>query len=415
MAFLHPAELAATEPVAASTPPGQTRRLACTVVSDPAALDGLAPAWAELLERSSDNQAMLSPTWLLPWWRIYSAGRKLRIAVLRDGDRLVGLAPLLARRCWIRHCLPFRRLEALGADVDQGDGVGSEYLGVIAERGSEAAVADAVVAGITSGQFGAWDEVVLPAMAGDGPMPDLLTTAFRRAGYHAECVPAGAALHIPLPESWDAYLKSLSANARYFVRRCLRDFEKWAGGPPHIERVTNAAELAEGKRVLTAQHGERWAHTGQAGAFQSPRFTAFHDAVLPELQRQNALQLGWLTAHGEPVAALYNIVWNRRVLVYQSGRKPDTPRDVRPGIVLHALAIRAAIEAGYQEYDFLGGEAQYKAQLSLARRPLVQVRAVRPSLVEAGRRLVEGAIALSRPIRRAAGSIRRRSSKHRQA
>jgi len=103
------------------------------------------------------------------------------------------------------------------------------------------------------------------------------------------------------------------------------------------------------------------------------------------------------------------------VLVYQSGRKPDTPRDVRPGIVLHALAIRAAIEAGYQEYDFLGGEAQYKAQLSLARRPLVQVRAVRPSLVEAGRRLVEGAIALSRPIRRAAGSIRRRSSKHRQA
>src|SRR5207244_3160007 len=117
MAFLHPADLgAAGLAPAVGTPPGQARRLTCAVVSDPAKLDGLASAWAELLERSADNRPMLSPTWLLPWWRVYAAGRKLRIGLFRDGNRLVGLAPLLYRRCWVRRCLPFRRLESLGAD-----------------------------------------------------------------------------------------------------------------------------------------------------------------------------------------------------------------------------------------------------------------------------------------------------------
>ena len=49
----------------------------------------------------------------------------------------------------------------------------------------------------------------------------------------------------------------------------------------------------------------------------------------------------------------------------------------------------AAIEAGRREYDFLGGPARYKTQLALASRPIVRVRAWRPSLVESVHRFVE--------------------------
>ena len=395
-AGLYPAE---------SEPSGQAQRLACALVTEWPEVERLAPTWSALLERSYNNHPMLSPAWLLPWWRIYGDGRALRVGLFHDGDRLVGLAPLHRRRVWARRCLPFRRLEQLGADVAEGDGVGSEYLGVLAERGSEAAVAQAVVTAITAGRFGPLDEVVLPVMAGDRPLPSLLTSAFARAGFHAECATTGACPNIPLPTSWDEYLAALSGNARYFVRRSLRDFEKWAGGPPLVRRATTAAELAEGTRILKSLHGDRWAKASQSGVFYAPRFAAFHDAVMPDLLRQGALQLWWLMAHGEPIAALYNIVWDGRVLVYQSGRKPDTPPGIRPGIVLHALAIRAAVEAGQREYDFLGGEAQYKSQMSLASRPLVQVRAARRCLVEAGRRLIEGTIALTRPARRTADLV----------
>ena len=334
----------------------------------------------------------------------------MRVGLFHDGPRLVGLAPLLSRRCWHRRFLPFRRLEPLGADVDEGDGVGSDYLGPIAERaGVEERVADALADAIAAGRFGRCDEVVLPVMDGDRPLPQLLTTAFGRAGFAAECVQTGAAPYISLPSSWEAYMQGLSGSQRYFLRRSQCDFDEWAAGETSIEKVTTLAELAEGKRILIALHGERWAAAGQNGALSAARFAAFHDAVLPELLRAGALELLWLTVRGQPVAAVYNIVWDRKVLFYQSGRQPDVPHGIRPGIVLHAHAIRAAIDAGHREYDFLGGEAQYKSQLAPASRPLVQVRAVRPSLVEHSRCLIEAAIARTRSTRAMLRRLCRRS------
>jgi CelD/BcsL family acetyltransferase involved in cellulose biosynthesis len=389
-----------------SVPPRPAPALTCTVVSDPQELDRLAPAWTNLLERSDDNRPMLAPIWLRTWWRVYGAGRRLRVGLFHDGPRLVGLAPLLARRCWHRRCLPFRRLEPLGADVDEGDGVGSDYLGPIAERGAEELVADALADAIAAGRFGPCDEVVLPVMAGDRPLPQLLTVAFRRAGFAAECVQTGAAPYISLPSKWEDYLQALSGSQRYYLRRSQRDFDAWAAGESRIERVTSLTELAEGKRILIALHGERWAAAGQKGALCAARFAAFHDAVLRELLRAGALELLWLTVRGRPVAAVYNIVWDRKVLFYQSGRQPDVPRGVRPGIVLHAQAIRAAIDAGHREYDFLGGESQYKSQLAPTSRPLVHVRAVRRSLIEHARSLIEAGIARTRSTR---GWLRRLS------
>jgi CelD/BcsL family acetyltransferase involved in cellulose biosynthesis len=375
--------------------------LTCTVVTDPQELERLGPDWTNLLKRSADNRPMLAPVWLRAWWSVYGSDRHLRVGLFHDGTRLVGLAPLLARRCWHRRCLPFRRLEPLGADVDEGDGVGSDYLGPIAERGAEERVADALAEAIAAGRFGPCDEVILPVMDGDRPLPQLLTTAFCRAGFAAKCVQTGAAPYISLPSSWEAYLKGLSGSQRYYLRRSQRDFDEWAAGETSIEKVTNVAELAEGKRILIALHGERWAAAGQKGALSAARFAAFHDAVLPELLRAGALELLWLTVRGQPVAAVYNIVWDRKVLFYQSGRQPDVPHGIRPGIVLHAHAIRAAIKANCREYDFLGGESQYKAQLAPSRRPLVEVRAVRPSLIEHARRCMESAIDRTRSTRTA--------------
>jgi CelD/BcsL family acetyltransferase involved in cellulose biosynthesis len=102
---------------------------------------------------------------------------------------------------------------------------------------------------------------------------------------------------------------------------------------------------------------------------------------MPPLLERGALELLWLEVRGEPVAAAYNLVWGRRVQFYQSGRKMDVPRRVRPGLVLHALAIQQSITAGRTEYDFMGGAVRYKAELATASRPLVSIRATRGMLL----------------------------------
>jgi CelD/BcsL family acetyltransferase involved in cellulose biosynthesis len=375
--------------------------LRCTVLTDPGALEAQRGAWLDLLERSAANEPMLSPTWLLNWWRIYgtSAGRTVRVGLFFDGDRLVGLAPLHARRHRHRFGIPFRRLEPLGSDVDEGDGVGSDYLGVIAERGAEARVAGALAAGVAGGAFGPWDEVVVPVLNGDTAWPALLTDVFRAAGFTAGWVETTQAPYLRLPAAWSEYLQSLPSKKRRSLQYAERDLEAWAGGPPEVRWVRTPADLDEGKRVLAALHSERWTAAGKTGAFAAARFQAFHDAVLPEWLAAGALELAWLTACGEPLAACYNIHWDNKVYFYQSGRKPDLPGKVRPGIVLLNRLIQAAIQAGRREYDFLGDPTQYKLLFTTTTRPLVQFRAARPSLVEWARRGAELSIGVGRRVR----------------
>lgn len=377
--------------------------LTCQVVTDPAEAERLRPAWTDLLGRSGRRDIAASPDWMLIWWGVYgpTQGRRLRLALFHEAGRPVGLAPLLRRTHWYRGVLPFRRLEFLASGEREGHGICSNHLDVIAERGAEEAVARALAAAIAAGTLGAWDELVLPMMDGDGPMPALLTTAFGNVGLAAETVETARAPYIPLPATWDDYLKGLSCTHRRQVTRSLRAFDQWADGGARLERATDLAGLEKGKRILRELHHARWEGGGQSGVFRSPLFLEFHDTIMLHLLGRGALELTWLTVRGEPVAALYGITWGDKGIAYQTGRRPDAPAAVRPGGVILAYAIRAAIEAGRREFDLLADEAPYKMQLAPAARPLVRVRVVRPGWRESARRLMERGVEAVRPLRRA--------------
>jgi hypothetical protein len=114
---------------------------------------------------------------------------------------------------------------------------------------------------------------------------------------------------------------------------------------------------------------------------------------MPELLANGSLELGWLSVRDEPVAAFYNFRHDGRVYFYQSGRKLDIPDAVRVGVTMHAYLLRAAIEDGMREYDFLAGASQYKMALALSSRPIVRLRVVRSTIREAARRASERHIA----------------------
>ncbi len=67
--------------------------LACTVLTENAALAALGPAWSALYGRAADASPFQSPGWLLPWWGRFGTGRP-RVAVLRQQGRAAGILPL---------------------------------------------------------------------------------------------------------------------------------------------------------------------------------------------------------------------------------------------------------------------------------------------------------------------------------
>jgi CelD/BcsL family acetyltransferase involved in cellulose biosynthesis len=359
------------------------------VVTDVAGAEGLRPAWTDLLTRVARDEIALSPDWLLDWWGVYGnlQGRELRLGLFYDAGRLVGLAPLLRRRYWYRGCLPFRRLEFLASGERPHEGIYSNHLGVLAERGAEGEVARRLAVAIAAGAFGGWDEVVLPMMSGDGPMPGLLATAFRGAGLAAEMEVTARAPYISLPATWDDYLRSLTPNGRRSIVRSQKALDAWADGTTRLHAITDAVDLDRGKEILVQLHHARWHSDGVSGVFRSPSYLRFHEAMMGRLAGLGALELLWLSVRGEPVAALYAMAWAGKVYAYQTGRRTDLPGHLRPGAVLLALAIRRAIERGRHEFDLLADEAAYKLQFASQTRPLVRVRAARVCLVERARRL----------------------------
>jgi CelD/BcsL family acetyltransferase involved in cellulose biosynthesis len=384
------------------------------VIRDLRTLETLTPAWRALLDRAESPEPVLTPTWMLAWWREFgdADGRDLRVAAAFDGAELVGLLPM-ARR-WVRHrgAIPTRRLETLATGEAEADEIGSDYVGALTLRDAGSSVAKALARAVIFGDLGEWDELRMPSLNGEDGFARVFCEALRAAGAAVSVRPTGLSPYIPLPGAWEDYLQALGASSRYLVTRSLRELEAWAGeGGFRVHRATTANDLDEGMRALRGLHAERWTSAGRAGVFASERFVRFHEDVMPRYLRGAdgvSLDLAWLEARGEPIAAAYNLVYRRKVYFYQSGRKVDLPKALRPGIAMHALAIRRAIDAGMREYDFLAGASRYKRELALASRPIVELRAVAPHLraraVDLLRTVTESAIDRLRSVRSSASS-----------
>jgi CelD/BcsL family acetyltransferase involved in cellulose biosynthesis len=382
--------------------------LALALLTDVRDLEACRGEWDALLSASATDTPMLSPLWLLAWWRTFgnTEGRQLKAWTFRVNGRLVGLVPLLLRRHRLFGVLPIRRLEMLGSGEREQDEIMSEYLSPIIAKGYDQAVVDALVEELALDEHG-WHEISLSAMDGNAPAVAALESALRRQGWTCQVETKTKCPFIKLPSRWEDYLSGLHSSDRYFVKRSLRDFLAWAGDDWRVERVSSQADLPRGREVLVQLHQQRWQKDDKPSVFSSPLFLGFHDQVLPQLLAQNALDLSWLSVRDCPVAVNYNIVWRNRIYFYQGGRAVDVPKGIRPGIVLHLEAIKRAIQEGREEYDFLGGPARYKMQLASTTRPLVRWHIQRPSLAGLGYRLLQGGRAFLREARRrqAAASV----------
>jgi CelD/BcsL family acetyltransferase involved in cellulose biosynthesis len=376
--------------------------LTTRILEDVRDAEALRPEWSDLAARAPRGELVLTPTWLLAWWREFGAkdGRKLRLVTFRDGDRLVGFAPFSLRSALHRNTIPVRRLELLGNGEEEKHEVCSDYAGVLCDAGYEEAIAEELTRLVVrENALGAWDELRMPLMNAEDPLVEHLRVAFGALGVAVTVEEVGRSPYAVLPKTWDAYLKQLEGSSRYVVTRALRELEKWGGkGSVSLTRASNHAELTEGRKILASLHGERWSERGEEGVFASERFARFHDEVMPQFLdgKDATLDLYWLAVNGAPISCVYNMVFHDKVYFYQSGRKLDVPKQVKPGISIQALVLQRSIELGRREYDFLNGTSQYKMKLATATRALVTLRAVAPGVraraVEGARNLAEAVV-----------------------
>ncbi len=159
------------------------------------------------------------------------------------------------------------------------------------------------------------------------------------------------------------YLQSLSKNTRQQITRSIRLFEQKYGDIhlQHADTIDNAVcMLGEAAKL----HITNWQSKNINSGFSNPVFNTFHQQLLMSAMPCKHIDLICIKAGDQLIGYLYNFIYKNKAYFYLSALTKFNESKLKPGLVAHALVIDKYIKSGLLSYDFLAGDAQYKAQLS---------------------------------------------------
>ena len=366
-------------------------RLRVETIDGAAAFEELAGAWTELLSASPSDCLFLTWEWLFTWWKHLAGGRRLSVLAVRSDGELIAVAPFAARPHRLPRFLSVGALEFLGTGS-----VGSDYLDLIIRPGRAAEAIRALASRVAEG-----DSVVrLAQVQPDGANASSLAAELGRRDWSLRSTPTSVCPFIDLTgRTWESYLESLGPAHRYNFRRRLRQLERL--GPIRFERVETQAERARALRELVALHEMRWQPRGGSSAFFNRALLDFHEELSALALARGWLRLFTLRLDDRPLAAVYAFRYRDTVSFYQSGFDPGYARE-SVGLVAVGLSIKAAVDEGATEYDFLHGDEAYKFHWARRTRELRRLELYPP---HARGRLCRRAIEANRAARRVARRV----------
>ncbi len=316
--------------------------------------------WREL-EAKAQPSFFLTWGWIENWLASVPSADAPKLAIVSRGGAPAA-AFFVGKKLRVRHrVLPSRSLFLNATGVPQLDELCIEHNAVLGEPLALASIMDLLP--------GDWDELFLPGVAAD---------AFAAPG-RDERVRIEKEVSSPYVDlarvraAPQGYVSLLGSSTRAQLRRARRTL-----GSIELEVAADLERAYAIYDELVALHQASWVARGQPGAFADRWFDAFHRRLIDKRFAHGEIQLARVSAGGETVGCLYNLVKNGRVLFYQSGLARFDDPHVKPGYVCHAAAIERAAGDGHAIYDFLGGEARYKRQLATEEARLAWLRVQRP-------------------------------------
>jgi CelD/BcsL family acetyltransferase involved in cellulose biosynthesis len=318
-------------------------------------LDELRCGWTGLLGRSYSKSPFMTWEWLSTWSRQFiRADRRLMVMAFSDGAELVGIAPLYMD--YVRRGpLKVREIGFLGVPD-----AGSDYLDVIAKRGKESVVADAMLAALVGPLASSWDTLTLKEIPAESPFLAQLILKIRKRQRHYSIEEGSFCPSVDLPRDFQSYLKQLTSHGRQAYRRKLRRLLK--GNVEHI--CARGEAVGPALNIFRALYEKRW------GQPMNGLFTLVDNY---RLQPASAWQVEVSLLHvdAQPIAGLVHLVGHGKVYQYLMAVDRTFNKQLSIGNLMCGLNIQAAIDGGFTEYDFLKGEEFYKLKfMNRARRSL---------------------------------------------
>lgn len=166
---------------------------------------------------------------------------------------------------------------------------------------------------------------------------------------------------------WEAFWADRGRKLRKYVRSRTNQVTK--NHDVVYRRTADPATLDADMSIMLELHEQRF---GDVSVLLDPVDQAFHRSFASAALEQGWLRLFFMEIDGETVAASYGWKLGSRYGDYNGGFAPAWAK-TSVGLLLMVHTMRAALEEGAEEYDFLLGDEPYKSRFTSARRRVATV------------------------------------------
>lgn len=299
--------------------------------------------WNSLLNESNSNCPFLTWQWQSTWWEYFGKGKELKLLAVRNHNgRLIGIAPLFSER-----------MEEQGSRVGFIGGTSlSDYQDIIAAKGWEKEVCEAVMAYLSENE---WNLVDLHCLPEASQTKEILRLIAQNKGYNAMVYPEKPSPIIDLPFTWEEYLiNTLDKKNRHELRRKIRKLEN--KGKIRWYTVNDPSSL---QRELESFFDLFQKSLEEKANFLTENIKEFFRSLAKLFSEKGWLELSFLEIDGIKSAGILAFPYDRVIYAYNSGYDPKYS-SLSAGIVLFSYYIKEAINRGIKKFDFLRGNERYK-------------------------------------------------------
>ncbi len=286
------------------------------------------------------------PGWSQVWWQVFGTEAELYLRAVRQGDKIIGIAPLLVKE---------KTASIIGSDDI------CDYLDFVIAPGMERDFFSVLLDDLRQKSINHLD--LRPLRPDSMVLTDLVEIA-RERKYDIHCQSEDVSLELELPSTFDEYLALLAVKQRHEVKRKLRRL--WEAGNVDYHTVEDSAAVRAAMDTFIKLFSES---REDKATFMTARMESFFRSLADTMAKAGLLRLGILELDTLPIAMVMCFDYNDCVYLYNSSYNPHYSA-LSIGLLSKVLCIKDSIQRGKKRFDFLKGGEPYKYHLGGREVPL---------------------------------------------
>jgi CelD/BcsL family acetyltransferase involved in cellulose biosynthesis len=330
--------------------------IAVDIVNDYQTFVRLEGRWNDAVDRAGLTHPFLRHEWLRTWWDSFGDARTLNVLVVRAGQRILALAPLMLETARM-YGVTVRRIQFLHNDHTPKADV------IVTERADEAysALWQTLV-----GSRSQWDVLQLSQLQGDSPTHEQISRRAASASFPTTLWQSDASPYLELSSDWNAYLQGRHAKLKQNLRNRLNRLSQL--GEPALQVVGDRAAIRNARDQALALEASGWKRQAGTAICSDPHVHRFYTLLADRAAASGWLRLLFLTVDGQRIAASYASRYQDRLSFFKTGYDPAFAK-YAPFKLLTYFAIKDGFANGLREVDFLGDAEPWKLEWTGTTRP----------------------------------------------